>query len=223
MTIREAVSSVKSLFKFVSSDDLISDRAIANELKSAAIKYIRQQTNRRKLFASPNIFTTLNCIEMVNVPLSECCEYTSPCTISRSKYKIPKIAEGNYGLLVQGVFSINKTNQYKESTANRYANYLRLKLNKKQNFFWIQDDYLYISDPDISALSISAYFEEDFDLELYQCQESDKDCPTNPLDRDFKCPSFLIDDVKKAAYNVILQTYSRVRDDKTDNDLNETV
>lgn len=221
MTIRQAISQVKSLFKFVSADDLISDRAICNELKDTAIKYIKQQTNQRKLFASPNIFTNLNCIEMETVPLSQCCSYTSPCDISKSKQKIPRISEGIYGLLVQGVYSLDKRNKYKETTATRYANYLKLGLKKEQKFFWIQDGYLYISDPNIELCSISAYFEEDIDESLYSCEEKSQTCPNNPLDLEFKCPSYLIQDVINATYTTVLNTYKRSVADVQTNQLDE--
>lgn len=209
MTGRNAVSQVRSMFDIISSEDIITDRAIFNELKDTTYKLIRQQTNKRKLFASPNIFVTLPCLQMINVPLSECCSYKSPCTISRSQYKIPRISEGIYGLLVQGVYSLDKRNKYKESTPTRYSNYLDLKLTKSQRFFWVQDDYLYVSDPEIETVTISAYFEEDVDIVLYSCDTNKQDCPVNPLDLEFRCPSFLLKDIKDLVYRGILDTYER--------------
>ena len=41
---------------------------------------------------------------MVEVPISECSDYVDDCTIARSKFKIPRIAEGNYQYVIQGVY-----------------------------------------------------------------------------------------------------------------------
>lgn len=221
MTIRGAVSQVRVFLKLVSADDLISDRAIMNELKNTCLKYIKQQTDKRKLFSSANIFTTLKCIEMESVSLSECCAYTSACNISKSTLPLPRISEGIYGPLIQGVYSMDKRKKYKPSTATRYANFLELKSRRIDKFFWIQDNYLYISDEDIELVTISAYFEEDVDIDLYSCEKI-VTCPENPLDLEFKCPSYLIDDVIKSTYVVLMETYKRSSADTATNQLDET-
>lgn len=217
MIILDAISQVRSMFKQISADNVITDRALMRELKNTAVKYIRQQINQRKLFASPNIWTPLDCIEMVEAPLSECCFYTSPCTVSRSKYKLPKISEGIYGLLVQGVWGLDKgmqkkSTRYAETTANRYSNYLKMNIAKRKKFFWLHDGYLYVSDPNVEGVAISAYFEEDVDPNLYSCQK-DQVCPSNPLELEFKVPGYLVKDVLNDTYNTILQTYKRSKED----------
>jgi hypothetical protein len=44
---------------------------------------------------------------MCEVPFLNVCSYADPCTIGRSKYKIPRMAEGNYQYVIQGVYGIN--------------------------------------------------------------------------------------------------------------------
>ena len=87
---------------------------------------IKRETNLRKLWASDTLFTTIPCLEMVEVPISECCDYADPCTVARTKYKLPRISEGNYQYVIQGVYSINamggKGTKLKEITVNRYIN-----------------------------------------------------------------------------------------------------
>lgn len=222
-TLRDSISQVRTLFKLTSFDDSISDRTIGHILKNTAIKFIKQQVERRKLFASPNLFTPLDCVPMIEVPLSECVDYVSQGTISRSKYKIPKISESIYGLLVQGVWGLEKKVKYTETTANRYANTLKLNLKKEGKYFWVLNDYLYVSDAAVESISIAAYFEEEFDTSQYQCDNKRRViCPNNPLDSEFKCPSFLLADVEKETYNIILQTYKRSIGDTTSNQLDET-
>ena len=61
---------------------------------------------------------------MIEVPISECSTYVDKCTVARSKYKLPRIAEGIYQYVIQGVYSINalggKGKKLKEITVNRY-------------------------------------------------------------------------------------------------------
>ena len=106
-TLRKLVSDVRSTHKILSTDALITDRAIASEVRNNALMLIKRETNLRKLWASDTLFTTIPCLEMVEVPISECCEYADPHTVARSKYKLPRISEGNYQYVIQGVYSIN--------------------------------------------------------------------------------------------------------------------
>lgn len=222
MKVREAVSQLRSSFKLYSSDNAISDRAISKELKSVALLLIKQQTDRRKLMGSSSIFTEIECLEMEKVPLAECCDYTSPCSIGKSKKPIPKVAENIYGPLAQGVFSIDKKSKFTYMDVNRYANFLRLYPENNKKTFWIKNNHLYISDPNITVVSLSAYFEEDFDVSLYKCNCTNEDkCPQNPLDADFKCPGFLLNNVMTITRDNLLRTYKQSQEDPQENNKDE--
>ncbi len=106
-TLRKLVSDVRSMHKILSTDSLITDRAIASEIRNNSLLLIKQETNLRKLWATSTLFTTIPCLEMIEVPISECCGYVDPCSVARSKFKLPRISEGNYQYLIQGVWSIN--------------------------------------------------------------------------------------------------------------------
>ena len=106
-TLRKLVSDVRSMHKLLSTDALITDRAVASEIKNNALLLIKRETNLRKLWATDTVFTTVPCLEMIEVPISECCDYVDDCNVARSRYKLPRIAEGNYQYLIQGVYSIN--------------------------------------------------------------------------------------------------------------------
>ena len=138
-TLRKLVSDVRSTHKILSTDALITDRAIASEVKNNALTLIKRETNLRRLWASDTLFTTIPCLEMIEVPISECCDYVDPCTVARSKYKVPRISEGNYQYVIQGVYSINAMGgngtKIKEITVNRYLNLLKLPIIKKESYF----------------------------------------------------------------------------------------
>ena len=106
-TGRKLVSDVRGMHKLLSTDALITDRVILSELRNVSSLLIKRETNLRKLWATDTLFTTIPCLEMIEVPISECCNFVDDCTIARTKFKIPQLAEGNYQYVIQGVYSIN--------------------------------------------------------------------------------------------------------------------
>ena len=138
-TLRKLVSDVRSVHKILSTDSLITDRAIASEIRNNALLLIKRETNLRKLWATDTLFTTIPCLEMCEVSISECCDYVDPCSVARTTFKLPRISEGNYQYVIQGVYSINamsgKGRKLKEITVNRYINLLKLPVIKKEEYF----------------------------------------------------------------------------------------
>lgn len=214
-TLRDVVSRVRSMNKMLSSDNDITDRAVAKELKSSALDLIKRETNLRRLWQSPNLFTAVHCIEMEKVSLAECCDYKSPCSIRKSVKKIPRIAEGIFGVLVQGVFNVDNSESFKFTTPSRYANILKLKLPGKNAYWWIQNEHLYISDENVEKVNLFAYFEDDInEADLNSCMTDAQPC-LNPLDAEFKCPGYLTDAVVKIVHKILMDTYFRHLVDNT--------
>jgi len=222
-TLRKLVSDVRATHKILSTDALITDRAIASEVKNNALMLIKRETNLRKLWASDTLFTTIPCLEMVEVPISECCEYTDSHTVARSKYKLPRISEGNYRYVIQGVYSINvmggRGKKLKEITINRYLNLLKLRLIKKESYFWISNGYLYVSNPLLKSIRLVAFFEEDVPNEIMY---PDCDCGTsyslddlckNPLDKEYSLPGYLEQQVLAITSQKLLSTYFQIKTD----------
>lgn len=226
-TLRKLVSDVRSMHKLLSTDNLITDRVIASEIKNNTLLLVKRETNLRKLWATNTLFTTIPCLEMVEVPISECCEYVDPCTIARSKYKLPRIAEGNYQYVIQGVYSINamggKGKKLKEITINRYMNLLKLPIIKKEEYYWIMNDYLYVNNPLLQSIRVSAFFEKDVPNEIMypECgcgtpQATDEDWCKNPLDKEFALPGYLEKQVLELTSQKLLSTYFAIKTDLTE-------
>lgn len=226
-TLRKLVSDVRSMHRLLSTDGLITDRAVASEIRNNTILLVKRETNLRKLWATDTLFTTISCLEMVEVPISECCGYEDPCTVARSKYKLPRISEGNYQYLIQGVYSINamggQGSKFKEITINRYMNLLKLPIIKNEQYYWIANGgYLYVSNPMLQSVRISAFFEDDIPNEvLYgDCagqQPSVEDWCLNPLDKAYGLPGYLEKQVLELTSQKLLSTYFRLKTDITDN------
>lgn len=209
-TGRNLVSEVRSLNKLINSDNNITDRVIFNELKSTARLLVKRETNLRKLWNSPNIFTTIKCLEMTPVPLGECCEYRHPCMVSRSKKKIPQISEGIFGLLVQSVFSPGRK-KYDYASLDRFVNILGMNLKNTKKYFWVYDDYLWVSDENLEYVDVIAYYDDDINpLDYSACVEQGQDTSCiNPLDREFPIPSYLEKQLKDLVNETLSKTYFR--------------
>lgn len=223
MTGRKLVSDVRSLHKLLNTDSLITDRAILSEIRNNALLLIKRETNLRKLWQTDSLFTTIPCLEMVEVPISECCSYVDECTIARTKFKLPRVSEGNYQYVIQGVYSINamsgKGSKLKEITVNRYLNLLKLPIIKKENYFWISNDYLYVTNPSLKAIRLVAFFEEDVnnDIMFPECgcgtDYTDEEICMNPLDKEFPLPGYLEQQVLEMTSKKLLSTYFNIKSD----------
>jgi hypothetical protein len=208
-TGRQFISEVRSLNKLFSGDNNITDRVIYGVLRKSSSLLIKRETNLRKLWNSPNIFTPIECLEMVQVPLSECAEYKNPFTVSRSKEKIPQIAEGIFGLLVQSVFSPGRR-KYDYASLDRFVNFLSLGIKNVRKYFWIYNDYLYVSDENVEFIDLIAYFDEDFNpATLSACGKSQDTSCINPLDKEFPIPSYLEKQLIDLVSETLNKTYFR--------------
>ena len=223
-TLRKLVSDVRSVHKILSTDSLITDRAIASEIRNNALMLIKRETNLRKLWATDTLFTTIPCLEMIEVSISECCNYVDPCSIARTRFKLPRISEGNYQYVIQGVYSINAMSgigkKLKEITINRYINLLKLTIIKKDEYYWISNGYLYVNNPLLKAIRFVALFEEDVENEIMypECgcgtpDYTNEQLCMNPLDKEFPLPGYLEQQTLELTSKKLLSTYFNLKTD----------
>jgi hypothetical protein len=223
-TGRKLVSDVRSMHKLLSTDSLLTDRMVFSEIKNNAFLLLKRELNLRKLWNTDTIFTTIPCLEMTCVPISECCDYVDDCKVARTIYKLPRIAEGNYQYVIQGVYSINamggKGKKLKEVTVNRYINLLKLPFVKKEEYFWISNGYLYVSNPMIKAIRLVALFEEEVPNEIMypECgcgtaTPTVEELCKNPLDKEFALPGYLEKQVLELTSQKLLSTYFQLKTD----------
>lgn len=224
-TGRKIVSDVRGYHKLL-SNAFITDRLILSEAKNVGLLLVKRETNLRKLWSTDTIFRTIPCLEMEEVPISSCCEFVDECTISRSKYKLPRMTEGNYQYLIQGVWTINanggKGKKFKEVNINRLANLFKLPIIKKEMYYWIVDDYLYTNNPLLKSLRIAALFEEDLpsEVEFSDCgcgkTYTDDQVCVNPLDKEFFLPGYLTKQCLDLVSERLLRTHFGLKTDMTD-------
>jgi hypothetical protein len=205
---------------------MITDRAIASEVIRSSLLLVKRETNLRKLWATDTLFTTIPCLDMIEVPITDCGDYAENITIARSKEKIPQIAEGNYNYVIQGVYSINVLGgtgkRLKEITINRYLNLLNLPAKKNEEYFWINNGYLYVSSFSVEKVRISALFTHNIPNDIMY---PDEDCGCysdnftleeycmNPLDKEFYLPGYLEKQVMQLTSETLRQTYFQIQQD----------
>jgi len=127
----------------------------------------------------------------------------------------------------QGVYSINAMSgqgkKMKEITVNRYLNLLKLPVIKKEEYFWISNGYLYVSNSALQAVRFVALFEEDVPNNIMypECgcgtpsYTTDQLCQ-NPLDKEFALPGYLEKQVLDLTSQKLLQSYFNLKTDMTD-------
>ena len=225
-TLRKVVSDVRAMHKLLSTDNLITDRAVASEIRNNTLLLVKRETNLRKLWATDTLFTTIPCLEMIEVSISECCNYVDECSIARTKFKLPRVSEGNYQYVIQGVYSINALSgqgkKLKEISVNRYINLLKLPVIKKEEYFWITNGYLYVNNPLLKAIRFVAFFEEDVhnDIMYPECgcgtpEYTEEEICKNPLDKEFALPGYLEQQVLELTSKKLLSTYFQIKTDVT--------
>jgi hypothetical protein len=128
------------------------------------------------------------------------------------------------------VYSINAMGgtgtKLKEITINRYTNLIKLPVIKNQEYYWILNDYLYISNPMLQAIRLAACFEQEVPNEVMYpesgcggCGPTNEDWCMNPLDKPFSLPGYLEKQVLDLVSQKLLSTYFQLKTDITDDGL----
>lgn len=230
-TYRQIVSDIRGMNKLLSSDDLINDRVVMNEVRSGANLIVGQALAKREYWQSPTLFAPILCLEMETVSLSQCCEYVGEKMVAISKKSLPKIGEGLFGLAIQGVYGLDGSKKFSPTNPNRYSNLLKLNLPNRGNFFWIRaDGRVIVTNEDTKKINMFAYFTEPIPNDLLY-PGKDCDCMvkpsitnlcTNPLDQTFFFIDKKIYDLKQLVYKNLLATYFGIQEDVTSDNKNDT-
>jgi hypothetical protein len=209
ITNAELIARIKSANKFISDDDLISDRYIYGLLKQKASILIKREINLRKLTNSDNVYQNYECVHLIPARGSEC---DLKCPVRRTKNKLPNIEEGLYSYFIQGVFNTSNSVEIFPTTIRDFINHDKLRVKSNKKFYTIKDSYLYVLDPDVECINIYAYFTDSI-------EDMDSGC-MSMYDKQFKIPGYLIDPLIQMC-NETLINYHRLPTEVEDNNRDE--
>lgn len=205
----------------MSNDLIISDRLILKELLQVNVKLVSQQLSQRKGLGADNLYTLIKCMEMEKVPLYSCCNTESDCMVTRSVKELPTIVDTYYSLAIEYVQSVDRRIQFnKLDNPSRLVNLLKIYPGKPLGtYYWVQDKHIYTTSPDLELISISAFFKELVDPNLFSCSDDASSCPVNFLDLPFKTLPKLEEDITQIAANNIANSFLRLRQEKTSDNM----
>jgi hypothetical protein len=209
ITNAELIARIKSANKFISDDDLISDRYIYGLLKQKASILIKREINLRKLTNSDNVYQNYECVHLIPARGSEC---DLKCPVRRTKNKLPNIEEGLYSYFIQGVFNTSNSVEIFPTTIRDFINHDKLRVKSNKKFYTIKDSYLYVLDPDVEYINIYAYFTDSI-------EDMDSGC-MSMYDKQFKIPGYLIDPLIQMC-NETLINYHKLPNEVEDNNRDE--
>lgn len=223
MKNREIVSLINNKLKAVNVDAWVSPKFILFTAINAVSDLIKRQSDRAKLFAQQEGWTAIDCIEMVEVPVTECADIDMKQTqkLMKSKYPIPDTFTGDFGDIIKYVASINFKTYYNRVTPREWSAIQKRQFQGKKYFF-ILNNHLYIpcidsSEPSPEVIRMEAMFKFKWEAENFfrkGCKEC-KDTCIKPLDYDFVCPDDLLHAVMTETYNQIVNILNIQPDDKT--------
>lgn len=196
-TIGSVISAIREDNKWMSIDVNLTDRFIYEQAKNFANVLITRESNKRRLWQASEAFTVIPCLEMEEVPLASCCEYYGDKTIAKSINPLPKIEEGYFGLIIQYVNAIDNSVMFNSCSPKDYINILKRRIqDPRQQYYWVENNHLYVTLPTVESVRLSAYFSEDINACEYscECRECGDICDEciSMQEKEFKAPGYLI-------------------------------
>lgn len=192
-TNAEVISRISNTLNTLTKDGRRSPRYILKTAQDKASFFISQKLGERTLFREGNLYTMLDCLEMVSIDVIKCdiIEFRMCNNIMRSKKKLPKLIYSKYGESIKEVTSVDGEFLFKPITPAQFRRNKDRKLKSKDLFFYVKDGYLYLPDSDVKRVSLQL-----ITLDLYdkdECSEcADKDCKS-ALEYEFICPDKLLE------------------------------
>lgn len=222
MTIKSAISIIKSDNKAFSDDSMLTNRFIWSKIQSKTLFFLKQRNDKFNLNNNNFLYSVLDCVDMEMVNSINCCKEIPACEILRSVEKLPKIAESNLASIIKGIYNLDNSERIDFVSINDVIRLTNSKYKPKGIKAFIKDEYLFIpfrKNP--KAVAIEAYFENPLDVhQRNKCKEQDS-C-ISYYDLEWKCPSDLQSVVIQEVNKELSYFFSRVIPDEN-TDKNESI
>lgn len=222
LTVRAAISQVKTPNKAVNADSRMTNKYVYSLLRKHRDFLIKQVDSKFQLLKLGYLFQTWKCVELIPAPtVDECCGVKTSCIIYRTKKKLPYVLTASWGPIIRKVSSLDGFTEFFMTTPsqwNRQQEDTNAKYNKTLYFYW-SDGYLYFPNIEWKKVKIDALFEEDIEKFNECCEEVDP-CLTF-LDNTFRIPKESMKSCIDLVNLELLQEYQRLQPDEDQIDKND--
>lgn len=221
LTNRQIISDIVNDLRAVNLDDRVSKKYILTKLRDFAALFIKRDAELRRLLNISDIWVEVQCVELEQRPLVECCEIDIPnCTmVMRSIKKIPETFETTYKELLE-VHNPIYAKEFKQITPKEYKNIKSREFqDKRMKYYWISNGYLIIPDSLVEIVTLRGAFINPAEAKkLNSCDsgEDENGC-VSVLDQMFVCPDYLLPVVKQEVLKDLFNFYKRNVLDETPN------
>lgn len=195
-TIGKIVSRLRQIIKAVNQDSFVTDRFLYSLFLKYGRAFIRREDGGNKLNRIASIFEPLDYVELeeVDTVTAGCAGIKSGITIKRTKFEIPAIFDGYYGLKIRSLSSLDGTEDMNETTPAEFVRISRspnYKFNKKK-YYWYEGGRFYFPNIKWPGVKMSALFEGD--ISLYGCDPKKK-CKVKQ-DQPCNIPAYLFPEIE---------------------------
>jgi hypothetical protein len=166
---KDVISRLRNSIKEVSSDSKYPNRYLWNVFWTNSKTLLKQESDRNRLYNQSDIWQTINVqMDKVSPILCKGVKLPMDCVIYRSRFKVPKIAEGNFGRIYRFISTPDLSQQLVLVTPYQYQN-KQTKYNQEKYVFF-HDGYLWAPNSKWPFITISALFEEEIPKE-FKCED----------------------------------------------------
>lgn len=222
MTYREFISTVLVNSKAITSDGFIPPKFIYSETLITISDLIKQDKDMKRAFWRNTDFygwKRLNCIELEEVPITECgvMGCNGAYKILKSKKKLPEMYKSMFGSIIKFVATTNYSQYFDPTNPRQWTNIQKRRYkDKSKRYYFITNGYLYIPMTEeevipLEEVTLEGFFESSLEVEQFN-QVPDLSgkitivCKS-PLDYEIPCPSYLLNIVEKEILQKLKNLY----------------
>lgn len=211
-TIGQHISRIRNTFNLTSSDTIVTNRYIYSLMKKNR-DFVVKRDRIQKIIQQDNLFQTINIQELQEVDTVEACGIQTDCKIKRTKYKLPKLIENDYGVIIRWVGALDGIKEIKYINSNAFQRKVRKPTFKYNNetYYWFKDGYLYFPNTEWDAVRIEGFFDEDVvnDCDDAVCKNRNQEI--------FRIPDYLVTAMDQLIFQE-LSVHVQLPYDETQND-----
>jgi hypothetical protein len=226
LTNRQIISDIINDLRSVNLDEKVSKRYIHNKLRGYASLFIKRDAEARKLLNITDLWTDVDCVELCEAPLADCCNIDIPdcTTVMKSKKKISEV----YETLYRGLLEVHNpiyAKEFREITPKDYKDVKAREFQDRRiKYYWISNGFLIIPDSMVEVVTLRGVFANPAEAKkMSACYQSDSNggC-ISLLDQPFVCPDYLVAVIKQEVLKDLFNFYKRnVLDEKPNLNTNE--